>query len=266
VIGFSVVIITFNEEANIERCLKSVADLSLDIVVVDSGSTDKTREICESYNCRFFFRSFDDYSSQKNYANSLAKNDIILSLDADECLSAELKKSITNFKNDSDNISVSFNRLNHHCGRPIRFCGWYPDRKVRIFNRKFANWKGTIHESISFASNPQSFHLSGNMLHFTYNKKSEHILQSEKFARLNAASDFRKGKKSSIFRPYFGLFLRFISIYFLKLGFLDGKTGFFIAKTSSYATFLRYRELYVQNKKKILKIGDKFKMFSNFVL
>lgn len=249
--GFSVVIITFNEEANIERCLKSVADLSSDIVVVDSGSIDKTQEICESYNCRFVIRKFDNYSSQKNYANSLVKNDLILSLDADECLSDELKNSITSFKNDSDNISVSFNRLNHHCGRPIRFCGWYPDRKIRIFNRNYAKWEGTIHEKIIFKSIPTRFKLHGDLLHYTYNSRQDHIVQAEKFARLNAASDFKKGKNANIFKAYFRCFFRFLSIYFFKLGILNGSTGFFIAKTSARATFLRYRELYYQNKKKI---------------
>jgi glycosyltransferase involved in cell wall biosynthesis len=249
--GLSIVIITYNEEANIELCLKSIVDLSSDIVIVDSGSTDRTREICESYNCRFFFREFDDYSTQKNYANSLAKHDLILSIDADECLSNELKNAIVCFKCNSNNIAVSFNRLNHHCGRPVRFCGWYPDRKIRIFNRKYAKWEGTIHESIVFDGSPHTFYLSGDLLHFTYKTVNEHILQSEKFAKLNAHSDFKKGKKTWFFRPYFGFVLRFFTIFFVKLGWLDGKTGFLIAKISARATFLRYRELYLKNKKKI---------------
>ena len=174
--GFSVVIITFNEEANIERCLKSVVDLCSDIVVVDSGSADKTKEICETYKCRFFFREFDDYSSQKNYANSLAKYDLILSLDADECLSDELRHSIIDFVIDSENIALSFNRLNHHCGKPIRFCGWYPDRKIRIFNRIFAKWEGTIHENLVFSASPTNYMLKGDILHFTYKSKNEHYM------------------------------------------------------------------------------------------
>ena len=249
--GLSVVIITFNEEANIERCLKSVVDLSSDIIIVDSGSTDKTKEICELYNCHFFYRKFDDYSSQKNYANSLAKYDLILSLDADECLSDELRHSIIDFVIDSENIALSFNRLNHHCGKPIRFCGWYPDRKIRIFNRKFAKWEGAIHEIIVFDNDPCKIHLKGDLLHYTYNSKQQHIAQAEKFAKLNAASDFNKGKNSHYLIAIIKAFFRFFSIYLIKFGFLDGKIGFFIAKTSAYATFLRYRELYIQNKKKI---------------
>lgn len=249
--GLSVVIITYNEEANIERCLKSIVDLSSDIVIVDSGSTDRTQEICESYHCRFFLREFDDYSSQKNYSNSLAKHDYILSIDADECLSDDLKKSIKRFIPSYENIAVGFNRLNHHCGKPVRFCGWYPDRKIRIFNRKFARWEGPIHENIVFDNKPQTFHLSGDLLHFTYCSINEHVNQAEKFARLNALNDFNKGKKSSFFKPFFARFFRFFIVYFIKLGFLDGKTGFFIAKISARATFLRYRELYHQNKKKI---------------
>jgi glycosyltransferase involved in cell wall biosynthesis len=249
--GFSVVIITFNEEANIERCLKSVVDLSSDIVIVDSGSTDKTKEICKLYNCSFFIREFDDYSSQKNYANSLAKHDLILSMDADECLSDNLRSSIRNFTSDNDNFVVSFNRLNHHCGKAVRFCGWYPDRKIRIFNRKFAKWEGTIHENLVFSASPINYRLNGDLLHFTYKSRNEHLKQAEKFARLNALSDNKKGKKSSLLSGYFKSIFRFFSVFFLKLGFLDGKTGFFIAKITAYATFLRYRELYLQNKKKI---------------
>lgn len=249
--GLSVVIITFNEERNIERCLKSVVDLSSDIVIVDSGSTDKTHDICASYNCRVFYREFDDYSSQKNYANSLAKHNLILSLDADESLSDELKNSIVNLKYNSDNIAVSFNRLNHHCGKPVRFCGWYPDRKTRIFNRTFAKWEGTIHENLVFCDNPEGFYLSGDLMHYTYNSRTEHLSQAEKFARLNAISDFSKGKKSNLITAYFRSFYKFFSIYFIKLGFLDGKTGFLIANISSRATFLRCKELYLKNIKKI---------------
>jgi glycosyltransferase involved in cell wall biosynthesis len=246
--GLSVVVITFNEEANIERCLKSVIDLSSDIVIVDSGSTDKTRKVCENYNCRFFLREFDDYSSQKNYANSLAKHDLILSLDADECLSDQLKTSIENFKHDLDNVAVSFNRLNHHCGNPVRYCGWYPDRKIRIFNRKYAKWEGTIHESIVFSTTPLNQHLYGDLLHFTYHSRAEHLIQSEKFAKLNALSDFKKGEKSYLLESYFKSILRFFSIFVLKLGFLNGSTGFYIAKISARATFLRYKELLSLNK------------------
>lgn len=242
--NISVVIISFNEEKNIERCLSSLCGISDDIVVVDSGSEDKTEEICLRYNCRFFFRKFDDYSSQKNFANSLTKNDYILSIDADECLSDELCDSIKKLKPTDNNFAISFNRLNHYGGKPVRYCGWYPDRKTRIWNRKFAKWEGIIHEKIIFTVNPVTILLKGDLLHYTYNNKQEHIKQAKKFAILNAESDLKKGKKTSLHKFIFLPIFRFCTIYFFKLGFLDGKTGFFIAKISAHATFLRYRKFY----------------------
>lgn len=251
---FSVVIITFNEEKNIGRCLGSVRDLTDDIVVVDSGSTDGTAEICKGYNVRFLYREFDDYSSQKNFGNDLAVHDYVFSIDADECLSEELKKSISEIDFDGINSAFSFNRLNHHCGKPIRYGGWYPDKKIRIWNRHCGKWTGKIHETIDFTVKPEIIHLAGDLLHFTYNSREEHVNQAKKFGLLNACKDFENGKKVSIFKVYLAPLFRFVSVYFLRLGFLNMGIGFFIAKITARATFLRYRELYKLNvEKKLLK-------------
>jgi glycosyltransferase involved in cell wall biosynthesis len=251
--NFSVVIITYNEEANIGRCLESLIGLTDDIVVVDSGSEDKTAEICKSYNVRFLVNKFEDYSTQKNLANTTAKYDYIFSIDADECLSEELKKSIASLDFNADNLAFSMNRLNHHRGKKVRFGGWYPDKKIRIWNKKFGGWKGEIHEWIEFWEKPTVKHLAGDLLHYTYTSKEQHIRQAEKFSRLNAQNDFKQNKKSNHLKLICATAFRFFSVYFLKFGIFDGKTGFFIAKTTAHATFLRNRELIHLNKKKMLK-------------
>jgi glycosyltransferase involved in cell wall biosynthesis len=252
--NFSVVIITFNEEKDIGRCLASVSDLTDDIVVVDSGSTDSTAEICKQYPVRFVFREFDDYSSQKNFGNGLAKYDYIFSIDADECLSDRLKKSISEIEFNKINTAISFNRLNHHCGKPVRHGGWYPDKKIRIWNSLYGEWTGKIHEIVEFAEKPEIIHLAGDLLHFTYNSRDEHMNQAKKFSLLNAKKDFENGKKANCYKIYLTPLLRFMTVYFFKLGFLDGRTGLFVAKTTARATFLRYKELISLNcEKKLLK-------------
>ncbi|MDD2387301.1 MAG: glycosyltransferase family 2 protein [Bacteroidales bacterium] len=242
--NLSVVIITKNEVKNIERCLTSINDISKDIIILDSESSDDTELICKNFPVRFIKNRFIDYSTQKNFGNEFAKNDYILSIDADEVLSKELLQSIneTCFNN-NDNKAYSFNRLNHHCGKPIKYGGWYPDKKLRIWNKHFGQWEGTIHEELVFKEPPQIAHLKGDLLHFTYNNKKEHIAQAKKFSKLNAESDYKKGKKTNLGLAYLSSLIRFIFIYFIKLGFLDGKIGFFIAKTTAHATFLRKKEL-----------------------
>lgn len=247
-IDFSIVIITFNEEHNIKRCLDSVEGLTDDIVVVDSGSTDNTKAVCNKYNVRFFVNGFVDYSSQKNFANSLAKYDYVLSLDADECLSPELAASIRKIDEFGNNLAYTFNRLNYHCGKPVRFCGWYPDKKERFWNRHTGQWSGTIHEKFVFENKPVFVHLKGDLLHYTYTSKEEHLMQAEKFALLNAEQDFKSGKKTLFLVAYISYLLRFLTVFIFRLGFLDGRTGLFIAKTTAYATFLRNKQLYIKSK------------------
>lgn len=251
--NLSIVIITLNEEENIGRCLASLVDVSDDIIVVDSGSVDNTKEICREYAVRFVYHKFDDYSSQKNYGNEIAKHDYVFSIDADECLSEELKKSIIKIDSNFLNEAFTLNRLNHHCGNPIKYGGWYPDKKIRIWNRKYGKWVEKIHEYLKFEEEPKYFHLKGDLLHYTYKTKHEHLKQAEKFSVLNAQSDFEKGRNVGLFKIYFAPIFRFITVFFFKLGFLDGKTGYFIAKTTSHATYLRYKELYKLKCKIILK-------------
>jgi len=133
-IQLSVVIITFNEEKNIARCLDSVATIADDIVVVDSFSTDNTKHICEEKNIHFIEHKFDGHIEQKNWAITQAKHQYVLSLDADEALTKELQVEIIKAKNNWQYDGYSFNRLTNYCGVWIKHCGWYPDKKLRLWD------------------------------------------------------------------------------------------------------------------------------------
>lgn len=238
----SVVIITFNEELNIKRCLESIQGIADDIVVVDSFSKDKTEEICKNFNVRFIQRKWEGYSNTKNFANDQAQHNWILSLDADEALSEELKKSILELKKKSSAGTYKFNRLTNYCGKWIKHCGWYPDTKTRIFDKRTANWQGKIHEQLIFSGSPAVL-LKGDCLHYSYYTLDQHYRQSDKFSTLAAQSLFEKGKRASIIKLWFSPVVKFFNDYLLKLGFLDGTAGYIICKISAYTTYLKYKKL-----------------------
>ena len=240
----SVVIITLNEEKNIQRCLNSVKHVADEIVVVDSLSTDNTEQICQSYGVKFIKHKFDDYVTQKNYANSKASYDYILSLDADEALSEELEKSVLNAKVVFDVDGYTMNRLTNYIGSWVHHCGWYPDKKMRLFDRRKGSWEGVIiHEQFNLYQGGTEKHLKGYLLHYSFHSVEEHKKQTEKFTTLGAEADFKRGKKVTFFKLIFGPPIRFIRDYFFLLGILDGSVGFRICYSSANATYLKYKKL-----------------------
>lgn len=238
----SVVIITFNEEKNIARCLDSIREIADDVVIVDSFSTDKTPEICKSYNVNFIQRKWEGYSGTKNFANAQAKYNWILSLDADEALSEELKKSILDIKQQQAHKTYKFNRLTNYCGKWIRHCGWYPDTKIRIFDRAHTRWEGTIHEKL-VVENEEARLLKGDCLHYSYYTIEEHYKQGDKFSSLSAQSLFARGKKASFLKLWLSPVVKFISCFVFKLGFLDGNAGYTVCKIVAFTTFSKYKKL-----------------------
>jgi len=240
----SVVIITLNEERNIERCLKSLEGVADEIIVIDSLSTDKTIDICRKFPVKFIQKEWMGYSAAKNYGNNLSKNDYILSIDADEALSDELKKSISEIKN-SENLydAYRFNRLTNYCGKWIHHGGWYPDTKLRLWNRRKGRWEGEIHEEIKMESGAKTTFIKGDLLHFSYYSIEQHIRQADNFTDLAAKAAFEKGIKAGRFKIFFSPVIKFIRDYFFRLGFLDGHTGFIICRISAHATFLKYVKL-----------------------
>ena len=245
----SAVIITFNEEKNIERCIKSLMPIADEIVVIDSYSTDKTKKICEKYssniNLKFIEHQFDGHIEQKNWAITQAKYKHILSLDADEALDDELQKEILKIKENFGADGYFFNRLTNYCGKWVYHCGWYPDRKLRLWNSTKGQWGGdNPHDKFEmFDKKAILKHLKGNILHYSYYTKEDHYKQVEYFTTILAKSQEKKGKKSSLLILIFSPIIKFIKDYFFNLGILDGKTGFTICRISAYATYLKYKKI-----------------------
>ncbi len=246
----SVVIITFNEEKNIERCIQSVKLIADDIVVVDSNSTDNTCKLASTIGARVITHAFEGHIEQKNWAITQAKYPHILSLDADEQLSEILIQSILTVKNNFEADGYSMNRLNYYCGQWIKHGGWYPDTKLRLWDSRLGKWDGiNPHDKYELNANCIQKKLSGDLLHYTYFTREQHIKQIEYFTSIAANAYKAKGKKSSYFKMYFNSTVKFVKDYFLKIGFLDGKAGFEIALNSAYATFLKYKKLKALNGK-----------------
>ncbi len=241
----SATIITLNEEDKIRQCLESLRDVADEIIVVDSLSTDNTKLICEEFGVKFIEQKWLGYSEQKNLANNIASHDWILSIDADEVLSEELKKSILKIKDtDTDtDVIFSFNRLNNYCGKWIHHSGFYPDKKIRIWNRKIGKWEGIVHEVIKFSTKVKEVHLKGDLLHYSYVKPEDFEKQVFKFAELRAQHYFDKGKKCASLLKIISPIYFFIQHYFFRLGFLDGKEGFVMCKVAAKATRHKYETL-----------------------
>ena len=238
----SAVIITLNEERNIRRCLESLVPVVDEIVVVDSFSDDGTKEICSDYQVRFFSHPWEGFVATKNRANNLASNDLILSIDADEALSEPLAKSILKIKTTSVEGRVfSMNRLMNYCGQWIRHGGWYPDTKIRIFDRRTVSWKGQkVHETLDLPKDIQIVHLEGDLLHYSFYTPEEHRVQLEKFATLSAQEMAENGKRPSMLSAYLHTGWKFLRDYVFKAGFLDGKHGYTISKTNAYGVWYKY--------------------------
>ncbi|MFA6950400.1 MAG: glycosyltransferase family 2 protein [Lentimicrobiaceae bacterium] len=245
----SVVIITLNEEKNITRCLSSVEGLTDDIVVVDSGSDDLTASICESFGVNFHTHNWEGYAATKNYANSLAKNPLILSLDADEALSDELRESIRKVLVNQKASAYSMNRCTNYCGKWIKHGGWYPDSKIRLFNNDEGSWAGSlIHEAIKLKNGAPIEHLKGDLLHYSYYTIADHVSQANKFTDLTALKAFQDGKKSTLWHIIFSPAIKFLRDYIFKAGFLDGYYGLIICCISAFATFMKYVKIHQLNK------------------
>ncbi|MDL2227720.1 glycosyltransferase family 2 protein [Bacteroidales bacterium OttesenSCG-928-K03] len=240
----SAVIITKNEERNIERCIKSLLDVVDEIVVVDSFSTDNTKNICLQYDVKFECKEWAGYAEQKNYANSIASNDMILSIDADEELSEELKESILEIKSSNiDNVVFKFKRLNNYCGKWIKHGAWYPDTKIRIFNRKTTYWKDTkVHEILNYG-NTKVIMLKGDLLHYPFLTIEEHIATANKYSTLRAQYNFECGKRKTYCSFLLSAISKFIMDFILKGGFLDGYYGFTIYKITVWEKYLQYAKL-----------------------
>jgi len=242
----SVVIICLNEEKNIGRCIDSVKDIADEVIILDSHSTDQTIDIAEKKGARVIQEAFRGYIQQKNRAVELASYNYVLSLDADESLDPQLIQSIAQAKQNLDSPAYRMNRLSNYCGRFIRHGSWYPDTKIRLFDRRLARWGGSNpHDKIILDGDVQVIHLRGNILHFSYRTIAEHVAQNNKFSTLAAESLFAKGKRTNLIKVFVNPTWAFFQSYVIRFGFLDGLFGLVIAIQIAHLTFLKHLKLYL---------------------
>ena len=225
----SACIISYNEEKKIEDCLKSLEGVVDEIIVVDSLSTDKTKEIVKNYTDKIYDQKFLGHVEQKNLAVEKASNDWILSLDCDERLTDELKESILNIKNNIETADAyRMARKTFYVYRWLNYC-WYPDFKVRIFNRNSARWGGTNPHDRVELKGKNIVMLKGDIQHFSFNSISEHIKTIDNFTEIGAQEIIRKGKSVSLISPFTHGIWTFVKLYIFKKGFMDGYAGLVVS-------------------------------------
>ena len=235
----SATVITFNEEHNIRRCLESIRWVD-EIVVIDSHSTDRTIEICKEFTDKVIQRDWPGHIDQKNYAVDSATHDWILSLDADEEVSPELLQELKAIAQNGPTVDgYAMPRKVHYLNRWIRYGGWYPDHKVRLFNRQKARWGGiNPHDRIIMDSKP--IYLTGDLYHYSFRDVSAHIRQINSFTSIGAEELMARDIKPSWFRLMLHPLAKFFKSYILKAGFLEGRAGFYIAISGSFYVYLKY--------------------------
>lgn len=238
------VIITFNEEKNIERCLKSLQAVADEIIVVDSFSTDNTKIICEKYQVKFVSQAWLGYAGSKNVGNQLATHPYILSIDADEAVSPDLANTIALLKRKEVKGAFEIKRLTNYCGYWVGHCGWYPDAKVRLFPKMRAQWIGDkVHEQLQIAKEVPVTRLTGDLFHYSFYTVQQHLDTIDKYTTLGAEELFERGKNSTPWMAVIKAIVRFIRMYVFQSGWLDGWAGWAVCKNSAYGVWLKYTKL-----------------------
>ncbi len=240
-IALSVVIVTLNEEFNIKRALDSLTWAD-EVLIYDSGSTDQTLTIAQKMGAKIISGDWLGFGSTKRKATLLAKNDWILSLDADEEVPEPLIQEIR-MKFETLNAKTAYRipRLSRFLGRWIRYGGWYPDAQIRLFNRQFANWDtAEIHERVEakqIESLAQPFH------HYVFKSIEHQVQTNNRYSSLQALAMHKKNRRFSWFHYLTKPSVKFLECYFLKRGILDGWVGYLIARNASYSVFLKWSKL-----------------------
>lgn len=237
------VVITLNEASNIEACLRPLLACCAEVLVADSGSTDGTPEQAEQLGARVLRTEWRGYAQTKNKANEAARHDWILSIDADEVLSGELEKHLRSLPLQEKTV-YALDRFTNYCGTWVRHSGWYPDWKVRLFDRRAVRWEGDfVHETLSIPADFSEVRLSGKLFHYSYRSSEDHWNRIERYARLSAEKLFDKGKRPNVFKQLFSPPARFLRTFFLKKGFLDGRVGWRLSLRNAYMVRKKYQIL-----------------------
>lgn len=239
----SATILAYNEERHIEACLESLRGVADEIIVVDSGSTDRTIEICRKYGCKVSTRKFDGFGAQRQYATSLTTHQYILSIDADELLSPALQESIKRLKEEGfDHRVYSISRLNFYCGVPVKHCGWYPDRQIRLFDKRYANWNlRDVSETVIFRDSVRPELLDGDILHHRCDTREQYekvaVSHAAMKAKVLAARDENIGLLSPVAHGLKAFWNSFVS----EGGLFEGKVGREISLQSYRSEIIAYK-------------------------
>ncbi len=245
----SIAIISQNEEVNLRRCLASAVGLAREIVVVDSGSTDRTAEVAQEFGARFVTQPWLGFTDQKNLCNSLCSEPWILALDCDEEISPELRASILRFfeSGEAERFQAAWMaRRVWFMGRWICHGDWYPDKKVRLFQRDKSRWEGhassQVHEKIVVEGTCTT--LAGDLLHYSFKDMRHYLIKQTGYSDVFVENERKSGRGWSwidaLFRPWW----RFVRAYFFKAGFLDGFPGFWIAVSTAFFAFIKHSRKY----------------------
>ena len=252
----SAVIITYNEERIIARSIDSLKKVTDEVIVVDSFSTDRTIKICKEKGAVVFQNKFEGYRVQKNFAVKRAKYQWILSVDADEVLSNELIDSLLQWRNNYHNLNSQasypagyfMKRRTDYCGIWVNYGGWYPDKKLRFFNRDLGQWSGrNVHEFVKINEGFSTSCLKGDLLHYSINEPADLLRKLYTYSEMGARFMNEEGRSTSFVEAIYRSVFRGLRQTIFQFGFLDGFLGLKIAKQNMLATFWKYRRLDFMN-------------------
>lgn len=233
----SAAIITKDEEARIERCLESLSWVD-EIVVVDSGSTDATVELCRRAGCRVVESKWLGFGRTKQLAVDSCSNDWVFVVDADEVVSDELRRRIKELPDEPDRSGYTIRRVSYYLGQRIRHCGWGRDFPLRLFDRRRGRFDDrVVHESVQMTEGPVGT-LSEPILHHTCPDIETHVRKMVHYARLGADRQAESRRASIASAVARGLW-KFVDMYLLKLGFLDGRVGYLLCLNSAFGAYLK---------------------------
>lgn len=242
--SFSIVIVCKNEAGVIASTLESLGGITDDVIVYDNGSTDNTIEVIKKFPVRLMVGNWEGFGKTKNKANSHAKYDWILSLDADEAIDEKLKSSLSGFNTTEEKTIYKIRFRNFLGDKPLKYGEWGRDWHMRLFNRKHVSWdEEPVHEKLIMPAGTVIKRLKGFLLHRTAENISEYAAKTVKYAMLNAEKYHRRGLKASWFKIRVAPAFTFFNYYILKAGFLDGHAGYVCAKMTAHYTFLKYSRL-----------------------
>lgn len=249
----SVAMIVKNEAQDLALCLETVKDWVNEIVILDSGSTDTTKDIALQYGAKFYENTdWQGFGRQRQIAQQYVTSDYVLWLDADERVTPTLRDSILSaVEKDCANTVYQIPRVSEVFGREIRHSGWYPDYVVRLYRTHYAQYGNElVHEKVHYPKNTKVEKLQGELTHFTYKSIYHYLVKSAGYAKAWADQRQAQGKTATLWQGISHAISCFVKMYLLKAGFLDGKQGLLLAILSAHSTFVKYADLWERNQHK----------------